>query len=46
MVAPGVAAYLASTQRELQTLVDTFPKAWRRINSQDFRALLRSALVP
>ena len=46
MVAPGVAAYLANTQRELQRLVDTFPKAWRRINGQKFESLLRRTLVP
>ena len=45
IVAPGVAAYLAARQIELQRLVDTFPKAWKRIQSADFGQLVTTALT-
>jgi CHAD domain-containing protein len=37
IIAPGVAAYLAARQAELQELINTFPQAWARIQSQSFR---------
>ncbi|HET89530.1 MAG TPA: CHAD domain-containing protein [Chloroflexi bacterium] len=36
IVAPGVAAYLAGRQLELQHLLDTFPRVWDRIYSPEF----------
>jgi CHAD domain-containing protein len=45
IVAPGVAAYLAARQIELQQLVDTFPKAWKRIQSAGFGQLIAAALT-
>jgi CHAD domain-containing protein len=44
IVAPGVAAYLAERQTELQRLVDTFPQAWAKIQSADFGQLVAAAL--
>jgi len=46
IVAPGVAAYLAARQAELQQLVDTFPQAWDRIQSAEFGQLVAAALLP
>ncbi|MFL7791352.1 MAG: CHAD domain-containing protein [Anaerolineae bacterium] len=46
IVAPGVAAYLAARQVELQQLVGTFPQAWERIQSADFGQLVAAALSP
>jgi CHAD domain-containing protein len=46
IVAPGVAAYLAARQVELQQLVDTFPQAWKRIRSAEFGQLVAAALLP
>ena len=45
IVAPGVAAYLAERQTELQRLVDTFPQAWKRIQSAGFGQLVAAALT-
>jgi len=36
VIAPGVAAYLAARQMELQRLVETFPQVWARFQSHDF----------
>ena len=36
MVAPGIAAYLAARQSEIQELVNTFPPVWRPISSEEF----------
>jgi CHAD domain-containing protein len=46
VVAPGVAAYLAARQIELQHLVDTFPQAWARVQSAEFGQLVAAALTP
>ncbi len=46
IVAPGVAAYLAARQTELQQLVDAFPQAWAQIQSTDFGQLVAAALSP
>ncbi len=35
-VAPGVAAYLAARQLELQSLLDAFPPVWDRVRGRDF----------
>ena len=37
IVAPGVAAYLAVRQEELNRLVDTFPEMWTQIRGGEFR---------
>ena len=36
IVAPGVAAYLAARQEELNNLVDTFPQMWTHIRGGEF----------
>jgi CHAD domain-containing protein len=45
IVAPGVAAYLAARQIELQRLVNTFPQTWVQIQSPDFGRLVAAALT-
>lgn len=42
---PGVAAYLACKQAELHHLLETFPEAWQRINSDEFRRMVAEAVV-
>jgi len=37
IVAPGVAAYLAARQAELQELINTFPQTWALIQAHSFR---------
>ncbi len=46
VVAPGVAAYLAARQAELQHLVRTFPQVWTRFPTPELSRLLASALAP
>jgi CHAD domain-containing protein len=45
MIAPGVVTYLAARQRELQTLIDTFPSAWERFNRPEVRQALAQAIA-
>jgi CHAD domain-containing protein/transposase-like protein len=45
VVAPGVAAYLARRQRELQELVDTFPSTWAKVNGPQFGRELATVAV-
>jgi len=45
IVAPGVAAYLAARQSELQHLLETFPQAWARIQSPKFGQQMAAALA-
>jgi CHAD domain-containing protein len=46
VVAPGVAAYLAAKQTELQNLLDTFPQVWQGIETRDFsRQIARAVAV-
>jgi len=45
IVAPGVAAYLASRQRELQELIDTFPSTWPKVNGAEFGRELAAVAV-
>jgi CHAD domain-containing protein len=45
VVAPGVATYMAVRQTEIETLVDTFPQAWSKIQNPEFHQLLDSALA-
>ncbi len=44
IIAPGVVAYLAAKQSELQTLIDTFPAAWQRLNRPEVRHKLALAV--
>jgi CHAD domain-containing protein len=44
LIAPGVVAYLAVKQRELQRLIETFPQAWGRFTRAEVRQLLASAV--
>jgi CHAD domain-containing protein len=45
MIAPGVVAYLAVKQRELQSLVETFPQVWERFNRPQVRQFLAGAVA-
>jgi hypothetical protein len=38
----GVEAYLKYREEELQMLLDTFPEAWRKIRSGEFRGRIES----
>lgn len=40
----GIEAYKAYREEELQTLLDTFPEAWAKIQSEDFRQRIESAI--
>jgi len=44
VIAPGVVAYLAVKQRELQMLVESFPEAWKRFNRREVRRWLANAV--
>jgi CHAD domain-containing protein len=44
VIAPGVVAYLAVKQRELQTLIETFPQTWEKFNRPQVRHWLASAV--
>jgi CHAD domain-containing protein len=44
LIAPGVVAYLAVKQRELQRLIETFPQAWERFSRAEVRQFLASAV--
>ncbi len=46
IVAPGVAAYLAARQSEIQHLLDTFPRAWAYFHSADFSRTVALAATP
>jgi CHAD domain-containing protein len=45
LIAPGVVAYLAHKQRELQALVETFPDAWQAFNQPELRHALADAVA-
>jgi CHAD domain-containing protein len=45
VVAPGVASYLAARQAEIQHLVETFPQAWARVQSQEFSRRLTTIVA-
>jgi CHAD domain-containing protein len=45
VVAPGVAAYLAAKQSELQYLLDTFPQAWQRLQGVEFSRMVAEAVA-
>ena len=44
VIAPGVVAYLAVKQSELQSLIDAFPAAWERLNRPEVRHTLALAV--
>jgi len=44
LIAPGVVAYLAVKQRELQALVETFPQVWEVFNQPSTRRALATAI--
>ena len=44
LIAPGVVAYLAVKQRELQALVETFPQAWEAFDQPSTRQALAEAV--
>jgi hypothetical protein len=46
IVAPGVAAYLAVRQTEIQRLLDTFPQAWAHFYSPQFEQTVAVAVAP
>jgi CHAD domain-containing protein len=45
VIAPGVVAYLAFKQRELQRQLDTFPQVWQEFNQAEVRHLLAHAVA-
>jgi len=44
IIAPGVVAYLATKQRELQSLIDGFAEVWARFNRAEVRVWLAEAV--
>ncbi|MBN1580359.1 MAG: CHAD domain-containing protein [Anaerolineae bacterium] len=45
IIAPGVVAYLAFKQRELQNLLQTFPQVWQEFNQSGVRYSLARAVA-
>lgn len=45
VIAPGVAAYLAVRQAELQRLLNTFPQIWERFTGPELTRLAASAMA-
>jgi hypothetical protein len=45
VVAPGVAAYLAYRQAELERLLNGFPSVWARIQDPEFTRLVAQAVA-
>jgi len=46
VVAPGVAAYLAARQAEIQHLLETFPQVWAYFQSPEFKQTVAVAVTP
>ncbi|GAB4540954.1 MAG: hypothetical protein Kow0063_31330 [Anaerolineae bacterium] len=46
IVAPGVAAYLAARQTELQRLLDSFPQVWTHFQRPELSEWVTAALAP
>ncbi len=44
VIAPGVAAYLAVKQAELQHLLDTFPPLWQQFYGGEFTRIVAAAI--
>jgi CHAD domain-containing protein len=44
-IAPGVEAYLAAKQSELEHLVSTFPETWQRLKGAEFSRMVAEAVV-
>ena len=45
VIAPGVVSYLAAQQRELQTLMQTFPAKWAEFTRPEVRRWLANAVA-
>jgi CHAD domain-containing protein len=45
VIAPGVAAYLAAKQTELQRLVRTFPQVWAQFQNPEFSQLVAAVVA-
>jgi CHAD domain-containing protein len=45
VIAPGVVSYLAAKQRELQTLIATFPQVWEQFNRPEVHRWLADAVA-
>lgn len=45
IIAPGVAAYLAEQQNEIQRLVGEFPPIWADISGEEFRRILATLVA-
>jgi CHAD domain-containing protein len=45
VIAPGVAAYLATKQRELQDLWDGFPQVWQQLKGSEFSRMVAEAVA-
>ncbi len=43
--APGVEAYLAAREAELQCLLETFPQAWQQLKETEFRHMVAKAVA-
>jgi CHAD domain-containing protein len=41
----GVEAYKAYREEELQTLLDTFPEVWLKVQSEEFRPRIENAII-
>jgi len=46
IIAPGVAAYLAARQSEIQRLLDAFPQVWAYFQSHDFNRSVALTVSP
>jgi CHAD domain-containing protein len=46
VVAPGVATYMASKQRELQQLLSAFPETWGYFQSHEFKQTVAAVVAP
>ena len=46
VIAPGVVAYLAARQTELQLLLELFPGVWAKVNNQKFVKHIASLVAP
>jgi CHAD domain-containing protein len=45
VIAPGVAAYLATKQGELQDLWDSFPQVWQQLKGSEFSRMVAEAVA-
>lgn len=45
VISPGVEAYLAAKQRELEHLLSTFPEVWQQLNGVEFSRMVAETVV-